>query len=182
MQVLSDAERSATSRRRPTQMTNSRQRSSRRCAATSRRCVSILSTNLLKLHLRCTRHGQLDPRPHMQLEEMRKNEDPRLSFSTPEFKEAQRIFTDNFKVSAEPHPVRAQCTCNRCALAYARADQLHEIQSRPSCLPTLLCVVPEKLWQTGGVGAGQGPRVVDTAAPQAGQPCACHSADVLHAC
>ena len=34
----------------------------------------------------------------VQLEEMRKNEDPRLSFSTPEFKEAQRIFTDNFKV------------------------------------------------------------------------------------
>ncbi len=29
---------------------------------------------------------------------MRKNEDPRLSFSTPEFKEAQRIFTDNLKV------------------------------------------------------------------------------------
>jgi len=29
---------------------------------------------------------------------MRKNEDPRLSFSTPEFKEAQRIFTDSFKV------------------------------------------------------------------------------------
>lgn len=36
--------------------------------------------------------------PSLQLEEMRKNEDPRLSFSTPEFKEAQRIFTDNFKV------------------------------------------------------------------------------------
>lgn len=34
----------------------------------------------------------------LQLEEMRKNEDPRLSFSTPEFKEAQRVFTDNFKV------------------------------------------------------------------------------------
>ena len=32
-----------------------------------------------------------------QLEEMRKNEDPRLSFSTPEFKEAQRQFTDGFK-------------------------------------------------------------------------------------
>lgn len=29
---------------------------------------------------------------------MRKNEDPRLSFSTPEFKEAQRMFTDNLKV------------------------------------------------------------------------------------
>ncbi|BDA40818.1 hypothetical protein COCOBI_01-4720 [Coccomyxa sp. Obi] len=37
-------------------------------------------------------------RAHLKkLEEMRKNEDPRLSFSTPEFKEAQRIFTDNFK-------------------------------------------------------------------------------------
>lgn len=35
----------------------------------------------------------------MQLEEMRKNEDPRLSFSTPEFKEAQRMFTEGFKVS-----------------------------------------------------------------------------------
>jgi hypothetical protein len=34
----------------------------------------------------------------LQLEEMRKNEDPRLSFSTPEFKEAQRMFTDGFKV------------------------------------------------------------------------------------
>lgn len=29
---------------------------------------------------------------------MRKHEDPRLSFSTPEFKEAQRTFTDGFKV------------------------------------------------------------------------------------
>ncbi|PRW57736.1 hypothetical protein C2E21_3641 [Chlorella sorokiniana] len=37
-------------------------------------------------------------RQHIKkLEEMRKNEDPRLSFSTPEFKEAQRVFTDNFK-------------------------------------------------------------------------------------
>jgi hypothetical protein len=36
--------------------------------------------------------------PHSaQLEDMRKNEDPRLSFSTPEFKEAQRAFTDGFK-------------------------------------------------------------------------------------
>ncbi|KAK9829440.1 hypothetical protein WJX72_005885 [[Myrmecia] bisecta] len=37
-------------------------------------------------------------RAHVKkLEEMRKNEDPRLSFSTPEFKEAQRLFTDGFK-------------------------------------------------------------------------------------
>ena len=40
----------------------------------------------------------------VQLEEMRKNEDPRLSFATPEFKEAQRIFTDNFKVRASTLP------------------------------------------------------------------------------
>ena len=33
-----------------------------------------------------------------QLQDQRKNEDPRLSFSTPEFKEAQRVFTENFKV------------------------------------------------------------------------------------
>jgi hypothetical protein len=33
-----------------------------------------------------------------KLQDMRKNEDPRLSFSTPEFKEAQRVFTDAFKV------------------------------------------------------------------------------------
>ena len=32
-----------------------------------------------------------------QLQEQRRTEDPRLSFSTPEFKEAQRIFTDGFR-------------------------------------------------------------------------------------
>merc|ERR1712118_631912 len=32
-----------------------------------------------------------------KLEDMRKHEDPRLSFATPEFREAQRVFTDNFK-------------------------------------------------------------------------------------
>ena len=51
----------------------------------------------------------------LQLEDMRKNEDPRLSFSTPEFKEAQRIFTDGFKVSEQaplrfrrPQPLRGR--------------------------------------------------------------------------
>uniref|UniRef100_A0A7R9SZ14 Uncharacterized protein n=1 Tax=Ostreococcus sp. 'lucimarinus' TaxID=242159 RepID=A0A7R9SZ14_9CHLO len=32
-----------------------------------------------------------------KLEKMREFEDPRLSFTTPEFKEAQRIFQENFK-------------------------------------------------------------------------------------
>ncbi|KAF5831592.1 hypothetical protein DUNSADRAFT_12926 [Dunaliella salina] len=37
-------------------------------------------------------------RAHLKkLQDMRQTEDPRLSFSTPEFKEAQRVFTDNFK-------------------------------------------------------------------------------------
>jgi len=37
-------------------------------------------------------------RQHLKkLEAMRKYEDPRLSFSTPEFKEAQRKFQDGFK-------------------------------------------------------------------------------------
>ncbi|GAX72773.1 hypothetical protein CEUSTIGMA_g229.t1 [Chlamydomonas eustigma] len=37
-------------------------------------------------------------RSHLKkLQDQRRNEDPRLSFSTPEFKEAQRVFTENFK-------------------------------------------------------------------------------------
>jgi len=43
-------------------------------------------------------NGEPSQKLCLQLEEMRKNEDPRLSFSTPEFKEAQRIFTDGLKV------------------------------------------------------------------------------------
>lgn len=35
-----------------------------------------------------------------KLEKMREFEDPRLSFTTPEFKEAQRIFQENFKASS----------------------------------------------------------------------------------
>lgn len=38
----------------------------------------------------------------LQLQEIKKNEDPRLSFCTPEFKEAQRTFTDAFKVCLFP--------------------------------------------------------------------------------
>jgi hypothetical protein len=35
----------------------------------------------------------------LQLQDLKKNEDPRLSFCTPEFKDAQRTFTDAFKVN-----------------------------------------------------------------------------------
>lgn len=47
----------------------------------------------------------------LQLEQQRKNEDPRLSFSTPEFKEAQRKFTDGFKV-IEPLTDRDEEPCS----------------------------------------------------------------------
>ena len=64
----------------------------------------------------------------------RQHEDPRLSFSTPEFKEAQRIFTDNLKAreplegrwalqavtegrGAPPLTHRLQCTRHRRTLA-----------------------------------------------------------------
>ena len=36
--------------------------------------------------------------PTAKLASMRENEDPRVSFSTPEFKKAQRTFQDNLKV------------------------------------------------------------------------------------
>lgn len=45
----------------------------------------------------------------LQLEEMRQNEDPRLSFATPEFKEAQRVFTDNLKVGTAGLASSALC-------------------------------------------------------------------------
>jgi hypothetical protein len=49
-------------------------------------CVSVCQPNTRTLHC------------GLQLQEIKKNEDPRLSFCTPEFKEAQRTFTDAFKV------------------------------------------------------------------------------------
>jgi hypothetical protein len=56
-----------------------------------------------QLHSNCVLHQELVGVPVCcfccpQLQDIKKNEDPRLSFSTPEFKEAQRTFTDNFKV------------------------------------------------------------------------------------
>ena len=48
---------------------------------------------------RCTwKRSRFTTYGFVQLEEIRKNEDPRLSFATPEFKEAQRTFTERFKV------------------------------------------------------------------------------------
>ena len=92
------------SRNAPTPTTAMPRRCWRRCGSTSKRCSA---------HPGAAPRGRRDPLPlpgpcpnaclplptaAAQLEEMRKNEDPRLSFSTPEFKEAQRQFTDAFKV------------------------------------------------------------------------------------
>ena len=43
-----------------------------------------------------------------RLEQMREHEDPRLSFTTPEFKEAQRVFQENYK--ARPRAARGECS------------------------------------------------------------------------
>jgi hypothetical protein len=52
-----------------------------------------------------------------RLADMRKFEDPRLSFSTPEFRESQRIFTENFKASrpSPPSHTCAMASTRRCA-------------------------------------------------------------------
>jgi len=46
-----------------------------------------------------------------RLEQMREHEDPRLSFTTPEFKEAQRVFQENYK--ARPRGARRVFTRER---------------------------------------------------------------------
>ena len=68
------------------------------------------------------------------LRRMRQAEDPRLSFSTPEFKEASRVFTENFKVRV-PRASRAACLLCRarlpargpcgCAMTAAARGALH---------------------------------------------------------
>ena len=93
---------------------------------------------------------------------MRKNEDPRLSFSTPEFKEAQRTFTDGFKVEASLMQARRQemvlvtpvlaSVCNRCKGTYKR-------------------FLAEKLWKAGGMGSCKRLCLVNTTAPEIGSPC-----------
>ena len=64
-----------------------------------RNCSSLTrKPSFLSLSLSLSPSCFLSPLPFTQLEALRRDEDPRLSFSTPEFKEAQRIFTDGFKV------------------------------------------------------------------------------------
>lgn len=103
-----------------------------------------------------------------QLEEMRKNEDPRLSFSTPEFKEAQRIFTDGLKVKSQHSQLQ---TCSTQVFKEQRSCWMCQVPRMAAILR--LCVLgccAEKLRQAGGVGPHQGPRVVHAAAQEAGHP------------
>ena len=59
------------------------------------------------------------------LRRMRQAEDPRLSFSTPEFKEASRVFTENFKVRA-PRASRPACPPSPRPAAGAGASRLRD--------------------------------------------------------
>ena len=64
-----------------------------------------------------------------KLKKMREHEDPRLSFATPEFKEAQRVFQENYKVrERRRRGARAQRT---------RRKGLTALNSRTFCRKTL---------------------------------------------
>jgi hypothetical protein len=115
-----------------------------------------------------------------QLEEMRKNEDPRLSFSTPEFKEAQRIFTGGLKVIGID-PTVWQHRSFRRAHALPRAHGLIEAEAHCRCHRThhpggqCSSTHPSagELLQASGVGAHQRPCMVHAAAQKtrdAGEP------------
>ena len=69
----------------------------------------------------------------LQLEEMRKNEDPRLSFSTPEFKEAQRIFTGGLKVIRMTN--RRQHVVFAPSYACPAACTWHTLEACSKCTP-----------------------------------------------
>jgi len=61
-----------------------------------------------------------------KLKKQREHEDPRLSFATPEFKEAQRLFQENFKVRAfdearrASERERARTDRRRCSISFRR--------------------------------------------------------------
>ena len=87
-----------------------------------------------------------------KLRDMRKNEDPRLSFCTPEFREAQRVFQENYKKVCLPSsPFLAIWNLKRTAA--------HETLSPPTA----------ELWQAGGAGAGEEVPVERGAAPATGR-------------
>lgn len=96
-----------------------------------------------------------------KLQDMRKNEDPRLSFSTPEFKEAQRIFTDGFKVCVRGlHSVGFSVICRikhqRTIIYTKMRDSDCKTLRRLFCFcinteTTALAVPAEKLWPPRGV-------------------------------
>ena len=76
-----------------------------------------------------------------KLAQYRKNEDPRLSFTTPEFREAQRVFSDGLKARPAPRLVvlrRGPCCPHQPQDQRPRADRSSQIVTRRRT---------EKLWQ-----------------------------------
>ena len=68
----------------------------------------------------------------LQLEDLRKNEDPRLSFATPEFKEAQRTFTEHFKVGH--NTIDLHCISQEKSSFYSRAYSCTQSPERSSAV------------------------------------------------
>jgi len=91
-----------------------------------------------------------------KLKAHRKNEDPRLSFTTPEFKEASRVFTEAYKARTVAREGRTQ----RASRAHGAPSPNRRERSLLFAL-TRLARAPEKLQQARRVGHGQalpGPR------------------------
>ena len=118
-------------------------------------------------------------RPRPQLQDRGRNEDPRLTFSTPEFKEAQRVFTDNFKVltggqaqgEGRIQPAvyhRFYLACTQHAAAFIGTTVPCTDSSSYFSATCLMCT--EELWSPCGVGHGQGVPLVHPAAEAAGEP------------
>jgi len=78
-----------------------------------------------------------------RLEQMREHEDPRLSFTTPEFKEAQRVFQENYK--ARP----------RAASVHARAIAMSRERRRLTSEYMRFHPLIEKFRSTGGIRHGE---------------------------
>jgi len=79
----------------------------------------------------------------------RQNEDPRLSFSTPEFKEASRIFTENFKARAKTPRAGRSASCNA---------SRHTARKGRSCAASVAARVMRGIRRTGAARGGAAAR------------------------
>lgn len=123
-----------------------------------------------------TRAPYAQPRVAPQLQDMKQNEDPRLSFCTPDFKEAQRAFTDAFKVRLRVydqgaaaarlcHPRTARMLCPACVTRSATSGGRWSGRSSRS--------TPGQPHSSGAWTSRSSSRADGDARAVAAQPCEC---------